>query len=311
MVVLPERNPGGINGREQGRGRHRRSPLNVVVESAQPIAIAPQQPRRIGAGKIFPLQKDVRPAAFDSAHKGLDKIVVLLPADALVPPADIDGIIEQHFVVSAHVEQDGQTMFGRNATQRRVERHLADGNAHAARALIAQAKDAFSIAHHNAPHVIVAGVAKNLCDAVPVRVAQKKTARLAPDFGKALAPLAHRRRVNDRQQLLGVLGDQRIEQRLIAVLQVAHIGVFVECGGMAVERALASLALIFQRPDVRRQQAVQRESIALRLRECRPLVEARIHEQTESVKAGANNAAVSAARAKGLQRSRHSPSLTA
>ena len=126
-------------------------------------------------------------------------------------------------------------------------------------------------------------------------IAQKQAARLAPDFGKALAAFAHRRRVDDGQQLLGVLGDQRIEQRLIAVLQVAHIAVFAEGGGTAVERAFAALALVFQRADVRRQQAVQREGIALRLRECRALVEARIHEQTESVKVGAKAAMSSGA----------------
>ena len=142
--------------------------------------------------------------------------------------------------------------------QRRVERHLADGNAHAARALIAQPQDAFSIAHHDAPHIIIAGVGKDLRDAIPVRIAEKKTARLAPDLGKALAALAYRRRVDDRQQLFGMLGDERIEQRLIVVLQVAHVAVFAKGGIAAVEHALAAFALVFQRPDVRRQQAVQR-----------------------------------------------------
>src|SRR5208337_89338 len=103
--VLVERNSRGIDGRKQGRGCYRRGPLNVVVEPAQPVAIALQQPRRVGAGEILPLQKDVWPAMLDGAHEGLDKIVVILSADALVLPADIDGIMQQRFVVSANVQQ--------------------------------------------------------------------------------------------------------------------------------------------------------------------------------------------------------------
>ena len=55
--------------------------------------------------------------------------------------------------------------------------------------------------------------------------------------------------------------------------------VLVERRGVAVEHAFAALALVFERPDVRRQQAVQSECVALRLSECRAFVEARIHEQ--------------------------------
>jgi len=57
-----------------------------------------------------------------------------------------------------------------------------------------------------------------------------------------------------------VLGDERIEQRLIVVLQVAHIGIFSECGVPAVEHPLAALTLVLERADVRRQQPVQREA---------------------------------------------------
>ncbi len=221
--LLAERDAGGVDGGQQRGGGHGRGSLNVVVEGAEPVAIALQQARRVGAGEILPLQKDVRPAALDGSHKGLDKIVVLLAANALVLPADVNGIVEQRFVVGAHVEQHGQAMLRRNAAQRRVERHLADGNAHAARALIAQAEDALAVADHNAAHVVVARVGEDLLDAVLVGIAEEEAARLAPDLGEALASLAHCRRVDDGQQLLDVVGDERVEQRLVVVLQVAHI----------------------------------------------------------------------------------------
>ena len=44
-----------------------------------------------------------------------------------------------------------------------------------------------------------------------------------------------------------------------------------------------------RRADVRRQQAVQAEGVALLFSKCRALVEARIQQQIESMKAGANH----------------------
>ena len=150
--LLAERDSGGVDGGEQSCRGDGRGALNVVVEGAEAVAIALEQARRIGAGEVLPLQKNVRPAALDGADEGLDEIVVLLAADALVLPADVDGIVEQRLVVGADVEQHGQAMLGGNAAERRVERHFADGNAHAARALIAEAEDAFAVADHDAAH---------------------------------------------------------------------------------------------------------------------------------------------------------------
>ena len=71
-----------------------------------------------------------------------------------------------------------------------------------------------------------------------LRIADEQSARLAPDLAEALAALAHRRRIDDGQQLFDVVRDQRVEQGLVVVLQVAHQGIFAEgCG--ACYRALA------------------------------------------------------------------------
>ena len=73
------------------------------------------------------------------------------------------------FVVGAHIEQNGQAVLRRNAAERRVKRHLADGNAHAARALIAQAQDALAVADNDAAHIVKARVGEDLVDVVPLR----------------------------------------------------------------------------------------------------------------------------------------------
>ena len=135
--LLGERNAGDVDGGEHGGGGHGGGALDVVVESAEMIAIALEQARGVGASEIFPLQQDVRPAALHGGDEGVDEIVILLAAHALISPTDINRIAQAAFVVGADVEQHGEAMLGVNAAESRVERHFADGNAHPARALVA------------------------------------------------------------------------------------------------------------------------------------------------------------------------------
>ena len=53
-ALLGERHAGDVDGREQGAGRDRRRALNVVVEGAEPIAIALEQARRVVLGESLP-----------------------------------------------------------------------------------------------------------------------------------------------------------------------------------------------------------------------------------------------------------------
>ena len=76
------------------------------------------------------------------------------------------------------------------------------------------------------------------------------------NFRETLAAFAHRRRIDNRQQLLGVVLDHRIEQRLIVVLKIAHVAVLAECGIARIKHALTAQALILKRADVRREQSV-------------------------------------------------------
>ena len=93
--------------------------------------------------------------------------VVLGSAHALVLPADINRIVEQRLAVRAHVEQNRQAVLRRNAAQRGVERHLADGNAHAAGALIAQPENPLAVRDHDAAHLVKARVGEDLLHVDP------------------------------------------------------------------------------------------------------------------------------------------------
>ena len=63
----------------------------------------------------------------------------------------------------------GRQCSGMNSAKRGVERHLSDGDAHAARALIAESENSFPVAEHDAFHIVVARMPQNLGDAILIR----------------------------------------------------------------------------------------------------------------------------------------------
>ena len=200
--------------------------------------------------------------------------------------------MQKRFVVRTHIQQNGQAVLRRDAAQRRVESHLADGDAHAAGALVAQAQNALAVRDHDAAHLVIARVRENLLDAVLVRIAEKEAARPAPDLAEALAALAHVGGIHNGQHLLCVVRNQRVEKRFAIVLQVAHVAVLAKGGIAARQHSQAAFPLVFQGSDVRRQQAMQAKGGALLFAEGRALVEPGIMQQLESMKLGANHVRV-------------------
>ena len=160
-------------------------------------------------------------------------------------------------------------------------------------ALVAQAENPLAVADHNAAHLVKARVGQDLPHAVLLRIAEKQAAGPAPDLAEALAALAHRRRIDDGQQLLGVVLDHRVEKRLAVVLQVAHVAVLEKRSWPAVQNPLAALPLVLQGSDMRRKQPMQGERVALLFGKGRALVEPGVQQQLDPVKTGPDDAGVS------------------
>ena len=114
---------------------------------------------------------------------------------------------------------------------------------------------------------------------VLVRQAQKQAAGFAKNVAEKLAAETHRRRVDDGHHLLDVLRQQRVEQGLVGVLQAAQEDVLVQVAGLTAEGGQPALDLHVEGRDVRRQETVQVERIALVVGESRPLVQQRIVEE--------------------------------
>src|SRR6185312_6302772 len=145
----------------------------------------------------------------------LDEIVVVLPAHAAVVPADIERISQALGIVGADVDQHRQRRGRIDTAAGGVERELADWDAHAAGALIAEAEDALAVGDDDHLGVVEQRVGEDLLQRALARQRQEQAARLAEQAAEGAATGANRRRVDDRQQFLEILRQQRVEQGLV------------------------------------------------------------------------------------------------
>ncbi len=162
----------------------------------------------------------------------------------------------------------GRVSDGWMPARRGVERELADRDGHAARALVAQAQDPLVVGHDDEPHVLVRPLAQQLAGSGRGRPGVIHVpARPPDDVAELLAGAADRRRVDDRQELGEVVGQQAVEERRVAVLEGREADVLLERVGLAPEVLELQLDLLLDRQDAVGEQAAQVEALALVERE--------------------------------------------
>ena len=144
-------------------------------------------------------------------------------------------------------------MLRMNAAERGVKGHLPDRDAHASRTLIAESQDSLPVADHDAFHTVVTGMIQDLIDAIFIRIAEKQTSRLSPYLTEALATLTHSWRVHQREHLFDIAHQERVEQRLVRILQVAEKAVFIEGVRLIPQCLHPALNLFIKTPHMRRQ----------------------------------------------------------
>src|SRR5262249_55633696 len=141
--------PGRGRGGEQRAGGHGGRPLYVVVEGAEPVAISLEQAVGGLLGGGLPPEQHGRGISLGGLGGGGGEGVVFRAGDALVPPPDVERVVEPLAVVGPRVEQDRQGGAGVDAAAGGIERQLADRDAHAAGPLVAQPEDPLAVGHHD------------------------------------------------------------------------------------------------------------------------------------------------------------------
>src|SRR5262245_20421905 len=234
----------------------------------------------------------MRPALAHRAHEGFNEFIVGGAAHALVFPADINGIGQALGVIGTHVEHDRQRGGGVQTAARGIKRQLADGDTHAARALIAETKDALAIGYDDGIDIVEARVGENALDVPHMGKAEKETARLAEGMAEFLAAKSYRGRVDDRQHAGEIMQQQSVEQNLDAVLQAAQKDVAFEIARQLPKGLHAPGDLLVEGCDMGREQSMQVEILSLLVGESRSLVEQWVVQKLVTEKIGFNERAV-------------------
>ena len=231
-------------------------------------------------GEILELDQHAGKHLLGGHDQLVDQLVVGRAGDAVLAQADVERVGEQCLVVGADVDGDGQAQARVDSGAGRVERQLADRNAHALSALVAEAEDALAVGHDDD-----AGAARPVPehpgDPAAIVGGNEQAARPLEDPAEALARESDGRRVDDRLYLIHVIADHAEEQRLVAVVQRVQRDILVERIGQVPQLLKHALHLLLLRVDMRRQQAAQPERVTLLLGEGRALVQQRVVQERE------------------------------
>ena len=269
--------------REQARERHRGRSLDVVVEDVYLVAIFVQQPERRVIGEILELDQHAGEGLARGGDEFVDEFVIGRAAQPLLAQADIIGIVQKVLVVGADVQHHRQAELRVDAGAGGIERELADRNAHAVGAEIAEAEDALAVGDDDELRRI-RPVAEQFGDAPAIVGADEHAARPLEDEAKPLAGEAHRRGVDQRLDFIDVVAHDAEEQRLVAVVQRVERDVFFQIVGQAAQIGQHPLDLLLHRKHMRGQEAAQPERVALRFGESGALVEQRIAQQRQAAR---------------------------
>ena len=225
---------------------------------------------------------ELQDAAGEHALRGRDELV-----DERIPcveghagraRADVAGIVSQRLVVGADVERDGQAQLRPQPSAGGVEDEFADRDAHAVRPEVAEPQDASAVGHDDDAHLAPGPVGEQLRNASAMLDRQVEPARPRIDAAPLEAGLADGRRVDDRQQLLEMVEQHPVEQRLVLALQRSEVQVLVECGRLRAQARGYAVSLLGQRFDARRKQSFDAELRALLAGERGSPVEQRIRQ---------------------------------
>ncbi|OPZ76746.1 MAG: hypothetical protein BWY77_01833 [bacterium ADurb.Bin431] len=178
-------------------------------------------------------------------------------------PADVQGIGEQTFVIGADVDLDRQAVGGMEPGGGDVEADLADGNAHAVAAEVAQSENALAIGDHDQGDVGEGGVAEDVIDAVDVVGGDIEAAATAEEVAELLAGFANSRGVHYRQHFFEMIENEGVAEGLIPVEQGEHKDVLFEFIRLGAKAFIGLLFLQRERGYRLGQQAAEAQALAL------------------------------------------------
>ena len=209
--------------------------LHVVVIDAVLVAVALEQVHGVATRPILEVNAALREHLLHRLDELVDKRIKFRGRRARLAHAQIQRIVQVLLVVGARVEVHGQQVLRRHAGAGGVELQLADGDARAVCAKVAQAEDAAAVGDADEPNVFLRPVLQNLLHLAAARDRKIHAARLAVDVAELQAGLADGRVVHDRQKARRVRHDGPVEERFVVIEQIDEIDVAIEVGVLVAE----------------------------------------------------------------------------
>ncbi len=273
---------GAPEGAEDATHHDRGRALDVVVEARDPVPVAVEHPDRVVLLEVLPLQDGVREHLVDRLDERLEEPLVRLAAQPRVSPAQVERVVQEPLRVGAHVEGDGECACGVDARARRIERELADRDAHPSRAEVAEPEDPLVVGGHDQAHVVMPGVRQELGDPVDIVGRDPQAARPPEDVTEVLARLPDHRGVDDRHQLFEMVHEHPVVEGLVPILERGQPDEPFEVVVLAAQVLHLEVHLLLEGRDAGGEQPAQFEAVALVLGEGGVLVQQRLLEQLDA-----------------------------
>ena len=225
--------------------------------------------RALRGAEVLPVQHRPREHLGGGGDVGVDQLVVTLAPDPGVPVAQVHLLAQQRRVVGPGVQDDRDDPARMQPGRGDVDGELPDRDLDAADSPVADSQDALGIRGHDQVDVIgsQAVVAEGRLDLLGMVHRQVDPARPAELQAVPLDRRSHRGGVDDRQHLLDVIGQQPVEQHLVAVPQVSQVQVLVQVVWLAEILRVNPRQLPLDGRDVNGEQAGQPERLPLGERE--------------------------------------------
>ncbi len=259
--------------------------LDVVVVAADLVAIAREQPHRVDAGPILEMDAAARKHLLHRRDELGHERIALGDRGPRRADAEIQRIVEQAFVVGAEIDHHRKQHLRRHAGTGGVELQLADRNAHAVGAEVAEAEDALAAGGADEAHVLVGPIAQDLLHPALVLDRDVHAARPPEDVAELQAGLADGRIVDDRQEARRIGHQGPVEQGLVVIEKSDQIDVAVDVAALVPELLQHALELHGLAFDDVGKEPGQAQRLALGFRERGRFVAARILQEVHALPA--------------------------
>ncbi len=131
----------------------------------------------------------------------------------MLQQANVQRIVEQHFIVCSHIQSNWQTRSRVNSSAGRIQREFPDRDSHSISAQVAQAEDSFAIGYDDDAHIFIRPVAEYRRDISPIFDRDEETTRPTQNMPILLAGLPDSWRIDNGHHLVKVVNYRAVEQR--------------------------------------------------------------------------------------------------